>query len=84
MFHTYILQSEKDNSFYIGHTEDIVTRLANHNEGLSIYTSNKRPWKLVYAESFATRKEAMKREYFLKKQRNRQFYEKLIASYKKI
>jgi len=80
MFYTYILQSEIDNSFYTGHSSDIKRRLEYHNEGLSKYTSKKIPWRLVYFETFETKKEANRRELFLKKQRNHAFYERLIAS----
>jgi putative endonuclease len=80
VFYTYILKSQKDDSFYIGHTSDIVSRIEHHNAGLSKYTSKKIPWVLVYSESFDTRKEAATRERFLKKQRNRAFYQRLIDS----
>ncbi|MBA2328081.1 MAG: GIY-YIG nuclease family protein [Flavisolibacter sp.] len=29
--HTYILQSKKDNKYYIGSTSDVAARLAYHN-----------------------------------------------------
>ena len=78
---TYILQSEQDNSYYIGQTEDIEKRLEYHNKGLSKYTSTKTPWKIVYFEEFETRKEAIQRELFLKKQRNKAFYNRLIKNW---
>ncbi len=77
-FYTYIIQSIKDQSYYIGQTDDLDKRLSQHNEGISKYTSRKKPWKLVYYEEFESRKEAIKRERFLKKQKNREFYKKLI------
>lgn len=80
-YKTYILQSEKDSSFYIGQTEDLEKRLALHNQGLSKYNSKKTPWKIVYFEELGTRNEAQKRELFLKKQRNRSFYKKLIENW---
>ncbi|HTO38600.1 MAG TPA: GIY-YIG nuclease family protein [Brumimicrobium sp.] len=80
MYWVYILQSEKDNSFYIGQTSSIEGRLLEHNQGISRYTSRKIPWKIVYTEEYSSRKEAMQREQFLKKQRNRDFYNRLIAS----
>ena len=70
----YILQSKFDESFYIGFTSNIEQRLSYHNLGKSRYTSKKIPWEVVYTETFSTRSEAMKREHFLKKQRNREFY----------
>ncbi len=38
------------------------------------------PWKLVYEENFENKSEAIKREKFLKKQRNKKFYQSLINS----
>ncbi|MBW6535545.1 MAG: GIY-YIG nuclease family protein [Mariniphaga sp.] len=72
------MQSELDESFYIGYSSNLEQRLQYHNSGKSRYTSKKMPWKLVYTENFETRSEALKREKFLKKQRNREFYKKLI------
>jgi putative endonuclease len=80
MFYVYILQSQLDLSFYIGFTTDVEQRLAQHNAGLSRYTRRKTPWELVYCEQFETKKTALQREVFLKKQRNRSFYESLIRN----
>ncbi|MFV0592833.1 MAG: GIY-YIG nuclease family protein [Draconibacterium sp.] len=77
-YFVYILQSDQDGSYYIGFTSDLEVRLVYHNSGKSQYTSRKMPWKLVYSESCASRSEAMKRERFLKRQRNKSFYERLI------
>ncbi len=81
MFFVYILMSEVDSSFYIGQTNDLNKRIEYHNLGLSKYTSRKKPWKVVYFEKYSTRKEAIKRERFLKKQRNSDFYNSLIDNW---
>ncbi len=39
MFFTYIIQSQVDNSYYIGHSSDFNKRLEYHNQGISKYTS---------------------------------------------
>ena len=78
MFYVYILQSLADKSFYIGFTKNTVTRLNEHNSGKSTYTRKKIPWKLVYTEKYESKSEAIKREKFLKSQRNTDFYKKLI------
>jgi len=70
----YILESEVDHSFYIGYTSDIERRLREHNEGRSRYTSKKRPWRLYYFEEYKLKIDAIRRERFLKRQRNRDFY----------
>jgi len=69
----YILQSEKDGSYYIGYTSDIEERLKRHNERRSRYTRSKAPWKLIYQEVFTTRSEAMKREQETKRKKNRPY-----------
>jgi putative endonuclease len=66
-FYVYIIQSERDLSFYKGFSENYEERLKQHNEGLSIYTSRKIPWKLVYAEEHLLKASALKREKNLKK-----------------
>ncbi|MBW2075805.1 MAG: GIY-YIG nuclease family protein [Deltaproteobacteria bacterium] len=33
MYYTYVLQSKKDNKFYIDFTKDLKNRLAIHNSG---------------------------------------------------
>lgn len=79
-FKVYILQSHLDGSYYIGYTTDLEKRLSNHNSGKSNYTSKKIPWKVVYSENFATKSEALRREKFLKKQKNSEFYLRLIQN----
>ena len=78
-FSVYILESLADGSFYIGYSQDPTERLEVHNNGGSRYTAKKIPWKLVYTETFQTKTEALKREKFLKKQRNKDFYRRLIG-----
>ncbi len=81
MFYVYILLSFLDNTYYIGQTNNLGRRLDYHNKGLSKYTSKKIPWKIVYFEEYKTRKEAIIRERFLKEQRNREFYNRLINNW---
>ena len=83
MYYVYILQSEQDASFYIGYTSNIERRLEEHNEGKSRYTSKKTPWKIVYSEAFEEKSDAIKRERFLKKQKSRTFYLRLIDDFSK-
>ena len=81
MFFTYLLYSDTLSKYYIGHTSDLKARVARHNSGGSRYTKRGIPWRLVYFESFPSKGEAMAREYFLKKQRNHSFYERLTANF---
>jgi len=78
MYFVYLIQSDIDNSFYVGYSQDPNKRLLAHNNGESTYTRRKMPWKLVYTEEYISKTEALKREKFLKAQRNTEFYKKLI------
>ncbi len=73
-YSVYILQSQADGSFYTGYTSDLNRRLDEHNSGKTRYTSKKRPWILFYSEEGLSKKDAIIRERFLKKQRNKNFY----------
>lgn len=54
---------------YVGWTNDIVRRLAKHNTGKGARTTRGREWVLLHSEWFPTRREAMSREWFLKRDR---------------
>nr|WP_313809708.1 GIY-YIG nuclease family protein [Allomuricauda sp.] len=66
-YFVYILKCS-DNSFYIGVTNDILSRENQHNEGLNIssYTFARRPVKLVWCQEFLNPTEAIHREKQLK------------------
>jgi len=66
-FYVYIIQSEVDGSFYKGFSENPLLRLQQHNEGQTSSTRFLRPWKLVFVEEMASKKEALIREKNLKK-----------------
>ena len=64
--YTYIVECE-DGTFYTGWTKQLENRMRSHNEGKGAkYTRARLPVRLVYYEVFATRQEAMKREYAVK------------------
>ena len=66
MNYTYIVKCS-DGTFYTGWTKDIEKRIEAHNAGKGAkYTKTRRPVVLVYLEEFATKEEAMKREYAIK------------------
>ena len=80
LYHVYILKILIDGSYYIDFSKDIRRRLNEHNSGKSQFTRRKIPWELVYSENFYSKTEALKREKFLKAQRNHDFYERLIRN----
>ena len=77
MNYTYILKCS-DETLYTGWTNDLEKRINAHNAGKGAkYTKNRRPVELAYYEEFATKEEAMSREYAIK-QLTRRKKEELI------
>lgn len=67
MNYTYIVKCS-DGTFYTGWTNDLTRRMEAHNQGRGAkYTKARRPVTLIYYETFETKKEAMKREYAIKR-----------------
>jgi putative endonuclease len=62
----YILRSQKDQKLYIGITDNLERRLKEHNSGRSKSTKSRVPFSLVYNESFLSRSDAAKREWYFK------------------
>ncbi|HTK13170.1 MAG TPA: GIY-YIG nuclease family protein [Xanthobacteraceae bacterium] len=62
---------------YVGWTIDVAKRVARHNAGTGARTTRGRVWVLLHSETFATRREAMSREWHLK--RDRAFRKQLAA-----
>ena len=62
---------------YVGWTTDLDKRLARHNAGTGARSTRGRAWVLLHSETYATRQEAMSREWHLK--RDRTFRRQLAA-----
>jgi len=57
-YFVYILQSQKNNSFYKGSTNDLQRRLFEHNNGNETATKLLLPWNLVWYTSKPNKSEA--------------------------
>jgi putative endonuclease len=66
-FFVYLLKSRKNGKSYVGRTgKEPTKRLAEHNLGSNVWTSQNGPFDLVYYESFFCKEDAINREKFLK------------------
>ncbi|MEW6644075.1 MAG: GIY-YIG nuclease family protein [Pseudomonadota bacterium] len=65
---------------YVGWTNDLPRRLARHNAGTGARSTRGRTWIVLYTETFATRNEAMSREWHLK--RDRVFRKQLLDRFR--
>ncbi len=67
MNYTYIVECA-DGTLYCGWTNNLDKRISDHNSGKGAkYTKSRSPVKLVYYEIFATKEEAMSREWHIKR-----------------
>jgi predicted GIY-YIG superfamily endonuclease len=58
-FFVYILQCS-DNSYYIGHTDNIDLRISEHKLGRgSAYTTTRLPVEVMFVQDFCSRDEAL-------------------------
>jgi len=67
-FYVYILRTS-GNTLYTGQTNDLERRMKEHkskNSQSAKYVRNFKSFELIYSEKYATRKEAMVREAYLK------------------
>jgi len=77
MYYTYIIAStEGAGHYYVGSTEDLVARMADHNAGRSPHTAKYRPWNLVWYCAFHQRTKAEAFERYLKSASGRAFQKK--------
>lgn len=69
--YVYIVRCS-DGTLYTGWTNHLERRIQVHNEGRGAkYTRSRRPVELVYAERFATKTEALRRECAIKRMTRR-------------
>jgi putative endonuclease len=68
---------------YIGQTNDLSRRLAQHNDPAYHRTLHTRrhpgPWRLAYQEQFVSRRDAMRPERELKSSRGREWIRQYLA-----
>ena len=76
-FYVYIIYSSSKDRYYIGQTEDLSTRVQEHNQRENLGAND---WILKYSEEFDSRSEAMKRELEIKSKKRRAYIEGLIIS----
>ena len=83
MYWAYILESQKDKSWYIGYTSDLKNRLRDHNRGYGGATTskNKDGWKLIYCEGYTNIQDAKGRERFLKSGAGRKYVKRQLINY---
>ena len=79
-YYVYMLRSKSIKSVtYVGYTNNLPKRIRLHNSGNGAKFTRGRKWILIYKEKFKSKKEAISREYYIKKNRS---LRKKIREYK--
>ena len=69
-YFVYMLKSlGKESITYVGYTNDLKKRISLHNKNKGAKFTRGRKWKLIYKEKLNSKKEAISREYYIKKNR---------------
>ena len=78
-YFVYLLGNYKGKKLitYVGYTNNLKKRLNLHNSGKGAKFTKGRTWKLIYYEKYRSRKEAINRECYIKKNRK---YRNLIKN----
>jgi putative endonuclease len=84
MHTVYILENQSDKSWYIGQTDNLKRRLSQHHSGNGGRTTSmkeKDSWRLIYAEAYCDKRDALGREKFLKGGSGRTYLKKQLKNY---
>ena len=70
-YHVYMLISlSRKPVTYVGYTNNLKRRITLHNRSKGAKFTRGRKWKLIYTEKHSSKKEAISREYYIKKNRS--------------
>lgn len=83
MYSVYLLENQSDKSWYIGFTSDLKRRVLEHNskQGGRTTKIKQGKWKLIYAEAYIDKQDAIGREKFLKSGSGYRYLKKQLKNY---
>ncbi|MCH7675296.1 GIY-YIG nuclease family protein [candidate division KSB1 bacterium] len=75
----YIIHSDRLNSYYVGISQNVNSRIESHNSSAKGWTRRGRPWQIAFTKEFENRQEAHKWEQWIKAQKSKKLIEKIIT-----
>ena len=81
MYFVYTLISKKDGNFYVGFTNNLNRRAAEHFSGKVIATKSRQPLELIYYETCLNQKDALAREKYLKSGKGKKYIKNRLKNY---
>lgn len=80
-FYVYVLKSKFKDYFYVGFSEDLRRRIKEHNNGESQSTKWYRPLDLIHYEAYRNKKDALRREKYLKTNQGKTTLKTMLREY---
>ncbi|MGB9883431.1 MAG: GIY-YIG nuclease family protein, partial [Microgenomates group bacterium] len=80
-FYVYVLRSLNFDYIYIGYTDNFKYRFKEHNSGLVLSTKHYYQLKLIHYEAYKNKKDAERREMYLKTNRGKTTLKTMLKEY---
>ncbi|MBM3283599.1 GIY-YIG nuclease family protein [Candidatus Gottesmanbacteria bacterium] len=80
-YYVYVLYNPKIEFIYIGYTENLIQRYQEHNRGFSKSTKGYIPLELIHYEAYKNKKDAKRREMYLKSNKGRTTLMAMLKEY---
>ena len=83
VYYVYLIKTLKgyQNKSYVGYTNNLVNRIAKHNNNLGAKSTKGYKWEIIFKKKFYSKSKALSFEYNLKKDRKERL--RLINDFKK-
>lgn len=81
MYYVYVLESQKDNSLYVGYTTNLRERIKSHQKGKNFSTKYKLPIKIIFYEAYLDKADAKRRELYLKTTKGKTTLRSMLRKY---
>lgn len=81
VYYIYILRSLKDN-YYTGYTNNLESRINEHQKGRVQSTKHRIPFELVYFEGCLNQQDAIRREKYLKTTYGKRYIKNRIKNFR--
>ena len=82
-YYVYVLQSGKDEKFYIGFTSNLEQRITDHKRGKNISTASRLPVELIFYEAYLSKKDALRREKYFKTSKGKMVLRQMLKEFLK-
>ena len=80
-YYVYILHNPQKNFIYIGYSTNLKNRFEEHNHGYSKSTKAYLPLELIHYESYRNKKDAKRREMYLKTNKGKTTIKTMLKEY---